>query len=102
MLIEGVKNRSKERDDIFFTGGKLYIGVVAEPEPKSLEQLSAVRKMPVDGSRSHAGRRGNGFMGGAIEPVTAQHAHGNIEDLFSGRGGLPCYGTGPESASGWR
>jgi|SRR6202034_3191694 hypothetical protein len=89
MLIEGVKNRSKERDDIFFTGGKLYIGVVAEPEPKSLEQLSAVRKVPVDGSRSHAGRRGNGFMGEAIERVTAQHAHGDIEDLFSGRGGLP-------------
>ena len=45
--------------------------------------------MPVDGSRSHAGRRGNGFMGEAIERVTAQHAHGDIEDLFSGGGGLP-------------
>jgi hypothetical protein len=89
MLVEGMKNRSKERNNIFFTSGKFYIGAVAEPEPKSLEQLSAVRKMPVDGSRSHAGRRRNGFMGEAIERVTAQHAHGDIEDLFSGRSGLP-------------
>jgi len=28
-------------------------------------------------------------MGEAIERVTAQHAHRDIEDLFSGRGGLP-------------
>jgi hypothetical protein len=89
MLIEGMKNRSNKRNDIFFTGGTFYIGAVAEPEPKSLEQLSAVRKIPVDGSRSHAGRGGNGFMGEAIERVTAQHAHSDIEDLFSGRGGLP-------------
>ena len=55
MLIECMKNRSNERNDIFFLGGELCIGGVANPEPKRLEQLSAIRKMPVDGSRSHAG-----------------------------------------------
>ena len=54
MLIECMKNRSNRRNNIFFAGGKLYIGAVAQPEPKSLEQLSSVRKMPVYGSCPNA------------------------------------------------
>jgi hypothetical protein len=89
MLIECMKNRSNERNDIFLTSGKLYIGVVAQPEPKSLEQLSPVRKMPVYGSRPHAGRPGNRFMGEAVVRATAQHVHRDLQDLFPGRRGLP-------------
>ena len=103
MLIECLKNRSNQRNHLFFTGGKLYIGAVAQLRPKSLEQLSSVRKMPVYGSRAHAGRPGNRFMGEALVRATAQHLHRDIQDLFSGRSGLPrCVERAFRSLAPWQ
>src|SRR5258708_32126806 len=84
-----MKNRSNERNDIFFLGGELCIGAVAYPEPKSLEQLSSMRKMPVDGSRSHAGSLSYRFMGEPVLGAGTQHVHRDIEDLFPGCSRLP-------------
>src|SRR6266404_9110064 len=89
MLIECMKNRSNERNDIFFLGGELCIGAVAYPEPKRLEQFSSIRKMPVDGSRSHAGSLSYRFVGEPFLGAGTQHVHRDIEDLFPGCSRLP-------------
>src|ERR1700745_681943 len=89
MLIECMKNRSNKRNDVFFPSGDLCVGDVAYPEPKSLEQRSSIRKMPVDGSRSHAGSLGYRFVGEPVLSAGAQHIHRDIEDLFPGCSSLP-------------